>query len=94
MSTLHSTLVYGHIVAGTIALILFWIPALARKGGNWHVRIGRIYVIAMYAVAVTAFVASLLSGLILPPLIGPLIYGLIPLAVGVVGGLFAGKLFQ
>ena len=41
-----------------------------------------------------AFVASLLSGLILPPLIGPLIYGLIPLAVGVVGGFFAGKLFQ
>lgn len=41
-----------------------------------------------------AFVASLLSGLILPPFIGPLVYGLIPLTVGVVGGFFAGKLFK
>lgn len=41
-----------------------------------------------------AFVASLMSGLVLPPLVGPLLYGIIPLALGVSGGYLIGKLFK
>jgi hypothetical protein len=48
----------GHIAAGTIALILFWIPAIARKGGRTHVRAGWFYVACMSLVVVTAFIMS------------------------------------
>jgi uncharacterized membrane protein len=60
MKTLHSLLVYSHIAAGAIALVLFWIPALARKGSRLHVGAGKIYVVTMYAVSITAFVASVM----------------------------------
>ena len=60
MTTLHSFLVTSHIAVGSLALLLFWMPAIARKGSPLHVRSGRIYVIAMYIVSVTAFVASVM----------------------------------
>lgn len=60
MTTLHGLLVDAHIVIGSIALVLFWVPAFARKGSPLHVRAGRIYVFCMYFVAITAFVASLM----------------------------------
>ena len=47
-----------HIAAGSIALILFWIPAIARKGGRTHVRAGWFYVGCMSVVVVTAFALS------------------------------------
>ena len=58
MSTLHSFLVSSHIGAGALALILFWVPAIARKGSAVHVRSGQVYVVAMYVVSITAFAAS------------------------------------
>lgn len=60
MTTLHSILVWLHVAFGAAALVLFWIPALARKGSPLHVNVGRIYTNVMYTVAVTAFVASLI----------------------------------
>ncbi|WP_405232026.1 DUF2306 domain-containing protein [Lentisalinibacter salinarum] len=60
MTTLHSLLVNTHVAIGAIALLLFWVPAFARKGSPLHVGAGRVYVVCMYAVAVTAFVASLM----------------------------------
>jgi len=60
MTTLHSLLVTTHIAVGSLALLIFWVPALAKKGSPLHVRAGRIYVTAMYIVAVTAFVASIM----------------------------------
>lgn len=60
MNTLHSFLVTSHIGVGALALLLFWVPAIARKGSPLHVGAGRIYVIAMYIVSVTAFVASII----------------------------------
>jgi len=60
MITLHSILVYIHIAVGAIALVLFWVPALAKKGSRLHVRAGRYYTTAMYTVAVTAFLASVI----------------------------------
>jgi hypothetical protein len=47
-----------HIAAGSIALILFWIPAIARKGGRTHIRAGWFYVACMSVVVVTALAMS------------------------------------
>ncbi len=44
-----------HIAAGTIALIVFWIPVAASKGGRLHVRIGWVYAGCMSVVVLTAF---------------------------------------
>src|SRR5712692_4947638 len=45
-----------HIAAGFVALMLFWLPMVSRKGGLFHRRVGWIYVGAMAVVAVTAVV--------------------------------------
>jgi hypothetical protein len=60
MTTLHSLLVWLHIAFGAVALVLFWVPALAKKGGPLHVTAGRYYKIVMYAVSVSAFLASII----------------------------------
>lgn len=60
MLTVHSTLLYLHIVAGVIAMIIFWIPVTTRKGGLNHRRFGRVYVAIMYAVAVSAIIMSVM----------------------------------
>jgi hypothetical protein len=60
MASLFQSLRWIHIAAGTFALILFWIPAIARKGGKAHVRAGWFYVVCMSAVVVTAFSLSAL----------------------------------
>ena len=60
MTTLHDLIVYTHILFGAAALILFWVPVVARKGSPLHIRAGRYYTTVMYAVAATAFVASLM----------------------------------
>jgi hypothetical protein len=57
MATLFQALRSVHIAAGSIALILFWIPAIARKGGRTHIRAGWVYVVCMSVVIVTAFTA-------------------------------------
>jgi uncharacterized membrane protein len=44
-----------HIAAGFVALILFWLPLLTKKGGKAHNRTGWIYVWSMALVAVSAF---------------------------------------
>lgn len=58
MANLFQSLRWAHIAAGSIALIVFWIPIFARKGGRNHVRAGWIYVALMSVVVLTAFVMS------------------------------------
>ena len=58
MASLFQSLRWVHIAAGSIALILFWIPAIARKGGRTHIRAGWVYVVCMSVVVVTAFAMS------------------------------------
>ncbi len=43
-----------HIVAGFLALLIFWIPIVTKKGGKTHNRIGWIYVYAMTIVSISA----------------------------------------
>lgn len=58
MANLFQSLRWMHIAAGGLALILFWIPAIARKGGKTHVRAGWFYVACMSVVVVTALAMS------------------------------------
>ncbi|RFU61822.1 DUF2306 domain-containing protein [Peribacillus glennii] len=44
-----------HIIAGFLALIIFWIPMVTKKGGKIHNRVGWIYVYSMSIVAASAF---------------------------------------
>lgn len=60
MTTLHGLFVDAHVAIASIALLLFWVPAFARKGSPLHIRAGRVYAICMYAVTVSAFVVSLM----------------------------------
>ena len=53
MDTLRQLLLAIHLTAGLAALVLFWVPALSRKGGPLHRRAGRWYVKAMTVVVVT-----------------------------------------
>ena len=50
-----------HIGFGTVALIAFWIPVIAPKGGKIHVRVGWGYAVCMSAVVLTAYAMSFLA---------------------------------
>ena len=58
MNSFHAALLAIHIATGTVAIVAFWLPVLARKGGSLHVRAGRLYTWAMYAVSATALTMS------------------------------------
>ena len=58
MLTLHSLLLKLHIVLGVIALLLFWLPMLSRKGSTLHRRSGRYYAHLMKAVALSGLVMT------------------------------------
>jgi hypothetical protein len=58
MANLFQWLRWAHVAAGGLALILFWIPAIAPKGGRLHIRAGWFYVACMSVVVVTAFTMS------------------------------------
>lgn len=59
--TLFEGLVIGHIVAGGVALVSFWIPVAARKGGPLHRQWGRMFVLAIYAAAAAAIGMAVLN---------------------------------
>jgi hypothetical protein len=58
MYELFRDLRWVHIAVGTIALIVFWVPVAASKGGRLHVRIGWVYAGCMSVVVFTAFCMS------------------------------------
>lgn len=51
-------ILYIHIAAGTIALVIGSLAAFSRKGGNLHIQSGRVFVLAMAFTAVSAIVLS------------------------------------
>ncbi len=59
MHAVHKLMLQVHVVAGFTALVLFWIPAITRKGGRLHVRSGWLYVAAMTLVVITAMLLAL-----------------------------------
>lgn len=54
LDTLATVFRNGHIAAGVTALLAMPVPLLARKGARAHRAVGKIYVAAMFAAAVTA----------------------------------------
>ncbi len=54
MGTLYSTIVILHIAVGTVALVTYWVAALARKGGTLHRGAGKGFLLAMIGVILTA----------------------------------------
>jgi hypothetical protein len=44
-------LVIGHVIAGAVALVSFWVPVVSRKGGSAHRTWGRIFKAALYTAA-------------------------------------------
>jgi len=53
-----------HISAGFTSIVLFWLPMFSKKGGNLHVKSGKIYVYAMWIVVITAALLSLKNAVI------------------------------
>lgn len=60
MLTIHTIAFYLHIIVGSAALVLFWIPMTAKKGQMNHRQFGAIYNKAMYIVAASGAVMALL----------------------------------
>jgi uncharacterized membrane protein len=44
-----------HIIGGFVALFVFWVPIVTKKGGKLHYTFGWIYVYGMIFVAISAF---------------------------------------
>lgn len=61
MSVLHQAALTLHIIVGSFALLLFWIPMLGRKGSVNHRRFGRYFVWGMYAVSGSGLLMSSLD---------------------------------
>ncbi|GGD49411.1 hypothetical protein [Lacimicrobium alkaliphilum] len=60
MLMLHNILLMFHIAVGTAALLLFWAPALMKKGSLDHIKFGHYYANVMYLVAGSGLVMSIL----------------------------------
>jgi uncharacterized membrane protein len=64
MALLFQSVLAVHVAAGAVALLVFWVPLVTKKGGRTHRRVGWVYVAAAATVAVTGFVSCvpLVSG--------------------------------
>lgn len=48
-----------HIAAGAVAVSVFWVPLVTKKGGRTHRRAGWVYVVAAATLAITGFLLSI-----------------------------------
>ncbi|MBF7074891.1 hypothetical protein ISG33_15925 [Glaciecola sp. MH2013] len=60
MTYLHSGLFASHILFGSLALILFWVPLFTKKGQLNHTRFGNHYKVSMYLVALSGAIMALM----------------------------------
>lgn len=58
---LFKTLIVAHVISGSVALISFWVPVVARKGGALHRKAGRLFSLSLYAAAYCAIGMALLN---------------------------------
>lgn len=61
MLVIHTTLLYLHIALGAIALLLFWLPIVARKGGKLHIAAGKAFYSIMLFVAGSGIIMTLIG---------------------------------
>lgn len=60
MLTLHTTLLYLHIVLGAIALVVYWLPIVVRKGSTLHIQAGKVFYYLMLTVAGSGIVLCII----------------------------------
>lgn len=60
MDTSCQSLLLAHGLSGLVALITFWIAGFAKKGSPLHVRAGKVYLLAMMGIVVTALPMSII----------------------------------
>lgn len=58
---LYRWVVLAHVIAGSVALLCFWLAGLARKGSPFHKRVGKIYLQAMLGVLITGVFVSVVA---------------------------------
>ncbi|MDF1661980.1 MAG: hypothetical protein P1V97_09420 [Planctomycetota bacterium] len=58
MELFRSILIWTHIIAGCIGLLVFWIPVFAKKGGKVHLFFGKIFAYCSYLVGFSALFIS------------------------------------
>lgn len=63
MESAYAVLLAVHGLAGLVALVTFWIAAFARKGAPLHLRVGRVYMLAMLGIVITAVPMAVVIGL-------------------------------
>lgn len=68
MTSIHSILFAIHILVGSAALVLFWIPIVSKKGQLNHVNFGRYYRTTMYVVAGSGAIMAIMV-LLMPAVI-------------------------
>ena len=59
IDSFHAVLRTSHIGLGVVALLLFWVPALTRKGSRIHIASGRLFGYLSYAIAATAAISCI-----------------------------------
>lgn len=66
MDTFYRVVLMCHVVAGLIGLAAFWLPAIVRKGGTLHVKVGRVFFWATCIIAASGLMMA--SSILLDPL--------------------------
>lgn len=61
MEAIYKVILMGHIIAGSISLVLFWIPVIVKKGSKIHNKVGIVYVYFMWIVVISAAVLCILN---------------------------------
>lgn len=60
MHTIHQSLLAIHVICGSVLLLLFWVPMLAKKGSPLHIKSGIYFSRFMYCVTIPGFIMSML----------------------------------
>ncbi|MBV1909975.1 MAG: DUF2306 domain-containing protein [Kangiellaceae bacterium] len=58
LAIIHQILFYIHIACGSIGLVIFWVPMLAKKGAKLHINTGKIFSNGMMIVSVSGLLMS------------------------------------
>ena len=60
MHSIYQLILALHVASGSVGLLFFWFPVIARKGGRKHRRAGRVFASAMLAAGASAVTMTLL----------------------------------
>jgi hypothetical protein len=83
METAYQSLLLVHGLCGLVALIAFWIAAFAKKGSPLHLRVGKLYMLSMIGIVVTAVpMAAIIAGRGKPGIATFLVYLVVITATG------------